>query len=301
MYILLEKIYKEKTNSTIIFINETITLENFSSSVWKVSDFISKILVSPDGFVKMEISVFPNGSHKHYENYVGVYADLLSRRQHCQVSTIQLSILTPKRSQRNEKSFYYYWPEYETTNGLHQFISHQTCRNVSEGLLNGDKLTIFIQVFCTSLSERQSESLINSFPVRSVEMWYDWTVCNLSTYPDVPNIKIYSGQFPSNRELDQFHLQLGPRGIQNSEKGYISLYLCMFDSNKAGLSLLVNYTFIIRNHEADGEVLYHMGPFAAVFETSGNMCWGKSNSVLYEKAIKKSCLTIELSSVYNAY
>ena len=248
----------------------------------------------------MNLSVYPNGSHKLYENYVSVYASLLSNRQHCHVSTIQLSILTPKRIQTNEKSFYYYWPEYETTNGLHQFISHQTCRNVSEGLLNGDKLTIFIEVFCTSLSQRQLESPINSFPVNSVEMWCDWTVCNLSTYPDVPNIKIYSGSFPSNSELIQFHLQLGPRGIQNSQKGYISLYLCLFD-NKAGLSLLVNYTFTIRNYGSNGEVLFDVNPFAAVFATSGNNCWGYSNTVLHENAIKQSCLTLELRSVYNSY
>ena len=118
--------------------NESITLENFSSSVWKVSDFTSKILVSTDGLVKMKINVYPNGFQKLHENYVSVYASLLSSRQHCHVSTIQLSILTTKRIQANEKSFYNYWPKYETTSGLHQFISHQTCRNISEGLLNGD-------------------------------------------------------------------------------------------------------------------------------------------------------------------
>ena len=251
--------------------------------------------------MKMKISVYPNGYNQLYENYVSVYARLLSSRQQCHMSTIQLSISTPKLIQINKKSFYSYWPDYETESGLHQFISHQTCRNVNAGLLNDDKLTILIQVFCTSFSERQSESIVTSWPVNSVEMWYDWTVCNLSTYPDVPNIEAYSGQFPSNSELVQFHLQLGPRGIQNSEKGYISLYLCLFDSNKAGLSLLVNYTFLIRNHEADGEVLYHMGPFAAVFGTSGNRCSGRSNSLLYEKAIKKSCLTIELRSNYNVH
>ena len=186
-----------------------------------------------------------------------------------------------------------YWPKYETDNGLHQFISHFACRNFSEGLLNGDKLTIFIEVFCTSHSERQSESLINSFPVNSVEMWYDWNVCNLSTYPDVPNTKIYSGRFPSNSELVQFHLRLGPRGIQNSQRGYISLYLCVFDRDKTGLSLSVTSTFTIRNCGAEDEVLY-------VFDTSVNTCWGNSNSVLYEKAIKNSCLTIELRSVYSA-
>ena len=249
----------------------------------------------------MKINVYPNGFQKLHENYVSVYASLLSSRQHCHVSTIQFSILTPKRIQRNEKSFYHYWSENENFFGLYQFISHQICRNVIEDLLNGDKLTIFIQVFCTSNSERQSERPINSYPVNSVEMWYDWTVCNLSTYPDVPNIKIHSGRFPSNRELIQFYLQLGPGGIQNSQKRYISLFLCLLDSNKAGLSLLVNYTLTIRNYGADGEVLFYIDPFAAVFETSGdNMCWGNSNSVLYEKAIKKSCFTIELRSVYNA-
>ena len=247
----------------------------------------------------MKISVYPNVYNQFYENYVGVYASLLSSRQHCHVSTIQLSILTPKRIQTSEKSFYCYWPEYKKDCGLLQFISHQTCRNISEGLLNSDKLTIFIQVFCTSHFERQSESLINSFPVNSVEMWYNWSVCNLSTYPDVPNIQIYSGQFPSNRELIQFHLQLGPRGIQNSQKGYISLYLCLSDSNKAGLSLLVNYTFTIRNYGADGKVLSYFKPFATIFNTPENICWGSSNFVLYEKAIKKSCFTIELRSVYS--
>ena len=219
-------------------------------------------MASTDGLVKMKISVYPKGSLELSENYVSVYASLLSSRQHCHVSTIQMNILTPKRIQKNEKSFYYYWPEYKTDYGLHQFVSHQTCRNISEGLLNSDKLTIFIQVFCTSHFERQSESLVNSSPVNSVEMWYNWSVCNLSTYPDVPNIKIYSGQFPSNRELIQFHLQLGPRGIQNSQKGYISLYLCLFDSNKGGLSPLVNYTFTIRNYGADGEVFFYVKPFA---------------------------------------
>ena len=145
-------------------------MENFSSGKRKVSDFTSQILVSTDGLVKMKISVYPIGYNQLYENYVGVYANLLSSRQHCHVSTIQLSILTPKRIQTSEKSFYCYWPEYKTDYGLHQFISHQTCRNISEGLLNGDKLTTFIQVFCTSHSERQSESLINSSPVNSVEM-----------------------------------------------------------------------------------------------------------------------------------
>ena len=281
--------------------NESITVENFFPGVWKVSDFISKILVSTDGLVKMNLSVYPNGNNQLYENYVSVYASLLSSRQHCHVSTIQLSILTPKRIQRNEKSFYHYWSENENFIGLHQFISHQICQNVSEGLLNGDKLTIFIQVFCTSHSERQSERLINSFPVNSVEMWYDWTVCKLSTYPDVPNIKIHSGQFPSNSELVQFYLQLGPRGIINSQKGYISLFLCLLYSNKAELSLLVNYTLTIRNYGADGKVLFYTNPFIALFEASGNDCWGNSNSVLYEEAIEKSCLTVELRSVYNVY
>ena len=247
----------------------------------------------------MEIIVYPNGSQKLYENYVSIYASLLFSRQHCHVSTIQLSILTTKRIQTNEKSFYYYWPEYKTKSGLHQFISHQTCRNISESLLNDNKLTIFIQVFCTSHFERQSESLINSSPVNSVEMWYNWSISNLSTYPHVPNIKIYSGQFPSNSELVQFNLQLGPRGIQNSQKGYISLYLCLSDSNIAGLSLLVNYTFTIKYCGADGEVFYENSS-AAVFETSGYFCSGRSDSVLHEKAIKKSCFTIELRSVYNA-
>ena len=120
----------------------------------------------------------------------------------------------------------------------------------------------------------------------------------MSNYPGVPNIKIYSGQFPSNRELDQFRLQIGPRGVRNSQKGYISLCFCLFDSNKAGLSLLVNHTLTIRNYGADSEVLLYVKPFATVFDTSENTCWGNINLVIYEDAIKKSCFTIELRSVY---
>ena len=132
-------------------------------------------------------------------------------------------------------------------------------------------------------------------------MWCDWTLCNLSTYPDVPNIEVYSSQFPSNSESVQFHLQLGPRGIQNSQKGYIALFLCLLDSNKAGLSLLVNYTLTIRNCGADGKVLFYDNPIAAVCKLAENMCWGRRNLVLYRKAIEKSCLTIELRSVFNVY
>ena len=81
-------------------------------------------------------------------------------------------------------------------------------------------------------------------------------------------------------------MQLGPRGIQNGQKRYISLFLCLLDSNKAGLSLLVNDTFTIRNYEADGEVFYD-NPYAAVFKLPENICWGKRNFLLYEKTIKK--------------
>ena len=274
--------------------NKSITIHNFSSGVWRVSDFTSKILVSTDGLVKMKIIVYPNGYNRLYDKYVSVYARLLSSH----VSTTHFSIVTPKRIQQSTRQFNLYWTENETDRGLPQYISHQTCRNVSEGLLNDDKLTIMVDVFCTSLSERQSESLINSSSVNSVEMWYDWTVCNLSTFPDIPNVKIYSGQFPSNSELAQFTLQLGPRGLQNNRKGYISLFLCLLDIDRAGLLPLVNYTFTIRNYGADGEVFYE-NPFAVVFAASENNCYGRLNFVLYEKAIKNSCLTIELRSVYN--
>ena len=56
--------------------NESITVENFSSDIWKALNSTSKILVSIDGLVKLKINVFPNGSHKHYENYVSIYARL---------------------------------------------------------------------------------------------------------------------------------------------------------------------------------------------------------------------------------
>ena len=298
----LEKIYKEKINSAIIYMNESITVENFSSSVWKVSDFTSKILASIDGLVKMQISVFPNGYNKYYKKHASVYVSLLSGRQHCHVSTTQLSILTPKRTQRNEKIFHSDWPEYETNYmyGLPKFISRHAFRNFSEDFLNDDKLTILIEVVCLSLSERQSESLINLSPVNSVEMWYDWNVCNFSTFPDVPNSQIFSAKFPSDSELIQFHLILQPRNMKNSQEGYILLYLCWCDGNQAKPSLLVNYTFTIRNYGADGEVLREH-PYANVFEASGVSCWGTRNILLYEKAIKKSCLAIELRSVYNAF
>ena len=301
MYVVLEKIYKEKINSTIIYMNGSITVQNFSSGVWNAPDSTIKILVSTDDLVKMKISVYPNGSHKLFENYVSIYASLLSRKQHCQVLTIQFSILTPKRIQTNKNRIYCYWPEYEISCGLNEFVSHDTCRNVSEGILNDDILTILIEIFCTSIFERQSESLINSSPVHSVEMWYDWTVCNLSTFPEVPDIKIYSGQFPSNSdELVQFHLQLGPRGIQTSQKGKISLFLCIHDRNKAGLSLSVTYTFTIRNYGAEGEVFY-VKLFVTVFNASESTYWGNYDFLLYEKAIKKLCLTIELRSIYSFF
>ena len=151
------------------------------------------------------------------------------------------------------------------------------------------------EVFCTSLSERKSESLIESSPVNSVEMLFDWTICSLSTFPDVQNVEISSGRFPSNSKLAQFHLMLGPRGKQSSQKGYISLDYCVFDMDKVGKSQPVNNTLIIRNYGAEN-------PHAVVFKAPTIFpCWGKINFLLFEKTIKQTCLTIELSRVYIVY
>ena len=298
MFVLLETIFKEKINSTIIYMSEKFTVENFSSGIWKVSDFISKTLVSSDGFIKMIISVYPNGYYQILKNYVVVSINLLSAWQHCYESVIKLSILTPRNIQKNEKSFYIYWPENEANTGLNKYVSHQTCRNVNENLLNDDKLTILTEVFCLSLFERQSEILTSSSLSNSVEMWDDWTVCNLLTFPDVPIIQIMHGLNQRNSELVRFYLQLAPKGIQNSQKRYISLHLCIFDIDTFTKSLTVYFKFTIRNYGADGEVFYDP-QMTAVFKASAIPCWGRPNVVLYEKAIKKSCITIELYSFYS--
>ena len=71
--------------------------------------FFTYLMCKTHNFVFIHVmSVYPSGYQKLYENYVSVYAGLLSSRQHCHVSTIQLSILTPKNIQKNEESFYYY-------------------------------------------------------------------------------------------------------------------------------------------------------------------------------------------------
>ena len=279
--------------------NEKFIVKNFSSGVWKVSDFISKTLVSPDGLIKMKINIYPNGFNQRFESYVSVMATLLSARIHCYESTIKLSILTPRNIQRKERDCNIYWPEYTFISGIEQYVSHQTCQNFNETLLNDGKLTIFTEVLCSSLLERQSESLTNLSLVNSVEIRVDWTVCNLSSFPDVPNSRICHGLIPSNSKLVPFNFELAPRGIRNSKKGFISLHLCILDVYKLVKPLPVNITFTIKNYGADDEVSYDS--LTALFESSESPCWGSPNFVLFEKAIKKSCLTIELRSIYNTY
>ena len=282
------------------YLKGIITIEYFSARYWRVSSVVSKIITSVDGLLKMGILVFPKGEFKSDENYVGVRAQLLSSPKHCYASSLKFSIRSPSQELKNEKVWHCYWQEYYIKCGISRFIARKKCSNLSENILSGDKLTILAEVFCMCSFTQMSnypifESTINE---TSIEMSYDWTICDLLNFPNVPSVRIVSPLFPSRDYLAKFNLQMAPRGENGSSKGYVSLFNCVEGITTTGPSLTVNFSFTVRNFGRDNKTI-SFGPFSYFFDVTTYLCYGVFDALLYEQLISMPCLSIEYQGIYN--
>ena len=252
---------------------------------------------SKDGLVKMKIDVFPNGKEIIDENYVSVFAKLLTTTKKCYASSFKFSISNSRKILQNEEFSYYYWQENDLSFGYPRFISRQKCSDMKEDMLHGDTLNILVNIFCMALVKHTSKRSIIPATVNTVEMTYVWNICNLNTYPDVRSASIISVLFPSKGEVVKFYLELQPRGEVRSTDGFISLLSCVEGPYDSGPSLTVNFSLTIRDFGNDDEIVNY-NTASVFYDVKTNRCWGSINALLLEKAINKPCLTIEYRGIY---
>ena len=251
----------------------------------------------------MKIEVYPDGFLQSYENCVSVFATLLSNNKHCYASTFKISILTPIKTLKNENYMMCYWQNNEKKCGFPRFISRNSRYDDNANLQQAEELNIQVEVFCMLPFEQATErSSVVPSAVNSIEMTYLWTVCDLSTFPDSPNVKIASPLFPNSRdETVKFSLQMAPRGeIGSNSTGYMSLYSCVIGNYTTGPAILMNHKFFVRNY-GRFPISIRLGPFIHFYDKTTFLCWGTRNSLslIYKQAASKQCLKIEYHGAYN--
>ena len=245
----------------------------------------------------MKIDVFPNGKEQIDENYVSIFAKLLSNTKLCYASLLKFSVLTSRKILQNDEMSYYYWQENDLSFGYPRFISRKKCSDMKEDMLHGDDLNILVNIVCMTNIKHISKLSIIPSKVNTVEMNYAWTICNLEKFPNVRSASLISVLFPTKGEVVKFFLHLQPRGGDRSRDGFISLLSCVEGPYFSGPSLTVNFSLTIKDFGNDGEIV-NFDPVSTFWDVRRSRCWGIIDALLFEKAIFKPCLTITYRSIY---
>ena len=289
----LERIYRDESNTTVVYFNKTvIKIKLLSSDKLKISTAVPQILTSLDDLVQINIEVFPNGEKQRSKNYVSVYATLLSNIKYCYASSLRFSILTDKKEIKQMISETHYWTE-DTLPWTSSFL---TSGNDSDDILNANNLNILSELFCMRASGLKSTQSVVSSTRNLVQMTYVWNVCNLLSFPNIRAIRILSTQFPSQSGLVQFVLNLAPRGHPKSLQGYSGLFNCASVVDESSLQLLINYTVTVRDLR-DGAKAKYFGPISHFYSSKTSFCWGLANVFMYEQ-LSRQCFALEYQGVY---
>ena len=301
-FLQLGKIYRGKSNSTTVYLKEVLIVEQFSSRTWRVSDVISKILTSSSGLVVMKIEVYPNGFLQSDENYVSVFATLLSDNKHCYFSTLKIGALTSNKTLKNQCFMMCHWQNKVKKCGFPRFKSRKLRQDNNTSLLQAEELNIQVELFCMlSFEQATGRSSVVPSAVNSIEMTYLWTICDLSNFPDSPNVKIASPLFPISRNKTvKFSLQMVPRGkIGSNSTGHMSLYSCVMGNYTTGPAILMNHKFFVRNYGQYSRTIKY-GPFIHFYDKKF-LCYGTATALspIYRQVTSKQCLIIEYHGAYN--
>ena len=287
----LGQIYREESNTTVIYFNKTIiTIKELLHSKWQVSTAESKILTSNGDLVKIKIQVFPNGANQIYENYVSIKVSLLSSKKMCYYSTLKFSILSSEKKIKNEISVSHHWTDSDEAPSLLRFISHQETTDI----LENDNLNIVAEVFCMQASEQKAEQLELSSTTNIVEMTYVWTICNLLSFRKIAAVPLHSTEFPSNADLVQFSLGILPL---ESDFGYAIFYNCVSHNDRPSISLLINETFSLKSFGNNAKLKTYK-PYSHLYDyKSRNWSWGVNNFLLFHK-LSGQCIVLEYHGIY---
>ena len=226
--------------------NETIIVEQFFSMRSNASFVVEKVLTATDGSAKVAIDVYPNGKFQADKNYVSIFTTLKSDHKYCATVSVKYSILTHDNALRNERSAHYHWQKSEVR-GFAQFISHQTCSEIDQGILIDGKLIILAEVYCLSVSEERSNQSTISAAENIIEIEFAWTICGRSDIPNMSNMKLVSTLFPSNKNLTQFYLETEPFSEAGMYEGYMSVSSCIADTYATGPAQLVNNSYMFQS------------------------------------------------------
>ena len=256
-------------------------------------------MTSTDGLVTMKTEVYPKGVSKTYENSVSIYFDLLSSRQYCYLSSIH--ILTFSLCGTHASKIFHRWFEidFDIRQGLPKLFTVDYCP-IYKSQPNNNYINISTEIFCLSRNEKTEESLTVPSTANSVEMMYNWIVCDLAALMNASQEDIRSDLFPASDDLVNFHLKLEPTGMFGNRKKHISLFACI-DRAKAtdGPLILVKSTFTISGYGKGNERVI-VGPIS-YFYNSNNLaalCWVTYERILFKKAIEQQCLTVKYHGFY---
>ena len=273
-----------------------MTVNQFNSNTWLVSDNVSTELISFDGLVKMKIEIYPNGEDQLQQNYVSLYAQLLSDNKHCYASMLKYNILTPANLLKYTAWTVDYWTKKNTRAGISRYISRQTCQDINEGLLDGGNLNIKVECMCMSTSEEKANRLVSSSRDDFIDITYEWIVCDLPAYLNFSVGVIPGPLFPPNKDATQFFMHLIPVDENEYKADYISMQICLMSQDTKGQVLLLNSTVAVRIFRKNEET-QKFGPYLAVYEETRN-CWGPKNILSYEKAMLDQCIAFEYYGTY---
>ena len=293
------KLCTEKGNSDIIYLKETFTMQQFSSSVWNVSNYVTKSLRSKENSVILDVEVFPNGRLPADENFIGVHLKLFSQQRHCYGAHFQLSVLTANGVLIYEYFLSNRWSGFVSDYELSQFITRQKCKDFIYGYAEQDIIKIMVELFCWSFQELVVENAIIPSTANSIEMIYYWSICDLKALTNASKVRLISGPFQSDIFQAKFHLQMLLR-CDAGNTGDIELIICLDVFNFAfgsSIFLPVYSTLTVKEYGPENETLRH-GPSKHVFDLNANSCWKALSSVYLEKLIRKRCFTVEYYGVY---
>ena len=293
------KLCTEKGNSDIIYLKETFTMQQFSSSVWNVSHYVTKSLSSNENSVKLDVEVFPNGRLPVDESFIGVRLKLFAQQRHCYGAYFQLSALTANGVLIDEQYFSNRWSGFVSDYELNKFITRQKCKDFIYGYAEQDIIQIMIELFCLSFQELVVEHANIPSTANSIEMLYYWSICDLKALTNASKARLISGPFQSDFFQAKFNLQMLLRcGAGNT--GDVEFLTCIEISNFAfgtSIFLPVYSTLTVKEYGPENETLGH-GPSQHVFDLNANSCWKALSSVDLDKLIRKRCFTIEYYGVH---
>ena len=202
------KIGKNKGKSKITYMKETFTMQQFSTTVWKVSYFAIKTLHSNESSVTFDVQVFSNGKFLNNKNFVDIYIKNTSTQKHCYGVQMHFTALTVNGVVIDEQFLSNRWSGFTLEYGLNKFLSRQKFNNFITDHFEIDILKIMIQLFCWSFQELKVKNLINPSNMNLIEMMYDWTICDLKALNDASKGRLISGPFQSDFIQAKFNLQM---------------------------------------------------------------------------------------------